>query len=71
MAIIVEGGSKEDGGGGWEGRSDCGEQEEEEAEVEEAEETLQVSDSCPPGLSGWCDWPQICSHLECSLRASR
>lgn len=52
MAIIVEGGGKEDGGGGWEGRTDCGEQEEEEAEVEEAEETLQVSDSCPPGLSG-------------------
>ncbi|XP_054469725.1 tectonin beta-propeller repeat-containing protein 2 [Anoplopoma fimbria] len=45
MAIIVEGGGKEQQGGGWERHSEEGEKEEEE-EVEEAEEQLEVMEPC-------------------------
>ncbi|XP_049452159.1 tectonin beta-propeller repeat-containing protein 2 isoform X1 [Epinephelus fuscoguttatus] len=41
MAIIVEGGGREEGGGGWERH---GEDREEEEEVEEAEEQLEVTE---------------------------
>ncbi|KAL7380916.1 hypothetical protein ABVT39_025956 [Epinephelus coioides] len=41
MAIIVEGGGREEGGGGWERHGEDGEEEE---EVEEAEEQLEVTE---------------------------
>lgn len=59
MAIIVEGGGREDGRGGWERHSEEGEKEEEEEgveEVEEAEEQLEVSESCPTCLPDWLNW---------------
>lgn len=53
MAIILEGGGREDGRGGWERHSEEGEEEE---EVEEAEEQLEVSDSCPTCLPDSLNW---------------
>lgn len=59
MAIIVEGGGREDGGARLENHSEVGGKEEEKEgveEVEEAAEQLEVRDSSSTCLLGWLNW---------------
>ncbi|XP_035851875.1 tectonin beta-propeller repeat-containing protein 2 isoform X2 [Sander lucioperca] len=70
MAIIVEGGGREEGGGRWERRSEDGEKETEEEGVEEAEEQLEVMEqSSRSRSSSVTSWDSLHSNAtSCELR---
>ncbi|XP_039641430.1 tectonin beta-propeller repeat-containing protein 2 [Perca fluviatilis] len=71
MAIIVEGGGREEAGGRWEKRSDDGEKETEEEGVEEAEEQLEVMEqSSRSRSSSVTSWDSLHSNATSSLHSN-